>query len=368
MFIIFDLSIIIELEYVFWKEDFLLMANVSVLTENMKSASSFVNKTFSDCSDSYMSINVGKCTALNAFKNSLDKRMVTFENHSNTFTNKLEECAINLEDIDNLIGSNVTNLLASADSFEFTTISSVITLDSPNISNLSSLDGLNIEPGVHVLEYTISTGQTMQYVVRVPEGATENMPVIFWVHGANQGNANRVQNMGPIKAAEELEENRFIIVEPVFTRYLMSTYTNDDINALDTFMDEIQQVYKFDPDRVILSGFSMGGAGTWYLGNQNPEKYAGIAPASYAPNDIDISNLMNSDVPIYAMAGGAEANFCQKNEAIVEEMKEINPDRECESISVGNLGHYNFFSDGYTQDFFDWCYKQNRKNYVKKSA
>ena len=97
----------------------MLMANVSVLTENMKSASSFVNKTFSDCSDSYKSINVGKCAVLNNFKNSLDKRMVTFENHSNTFTNKLKECAINLEDIDNLIGSNVTNLLASADSFEF---------------------------------------------------------------------------------------------------------------------------------------------------------------------------------------------------------------------------------------------------------
>lgn len=334
------------------------MANVSVLTENMRSGASFVNKTFSDCSDSYMSINVGECTVLNTFKNSLDKRMVTFENHSNTFTNKLEECAINLEDIDNLIGSNVTNLLASADSFEFTTISSVITLDAANISNLSSMDGLNIEPGVHILEYTLSTGQTMQYVVRVPEGATENMPAIFWTHGVDQGYAENVQNMGPLKAAEELGEDRFIIFEPVIKGYL----NDENQNVLDTFIDEVQQVYKFDTDRIILAGFSMGGAGTWSMGNRNPDKYAAISPASYMVYYSAIQNLVDSNLPIYAMAGGAEYGYCAANDAVIEKLKELNPDRDVVSVRMGNLGHYNFYKEGYTQDFFDWCFKQNRKN------
>lgn len=106
----------------------------------------------------------------------------------------------------------------------------------------------------------------------------------------------------------------------------------------------------------------MDGAGTWAMGNNNPDKYAAIAPASYGVYSATVGNLKNSNLPIYAMAGGGELEYCSKNDAIINELKELNPNRDVVSVSVGNLGHYNFYKEGYTQDFFDWCFKQNRIN------
>ena len=159
--------------------------------------------------------------------------------HKTIICNKLNECADNLIEIDNLIGNSVSTTLANADSLEFTSIEGQTVVYSTINNSTLSTNTLNIEPGVHILNYTLSDGNTMQYVVRVPEGATENMPVIFWAHGANQGYAENVQNMGPIKAAEEPGENRFIIFEPVITGYL----NNDMMTVVDNFIDEVQQDY-----------------------------------------------------------------------------------------------------------------------------
>lgn len=38
----------------------------------------------------------------------------------------------------------------------------------------------------------------------------------------------------------------------------------------------VQAKYKIDPDRIVLRGFSMGGAGTWHLGLHHPSKWAAI--------------------------------------------------------------------------------------------
>lgn len=341
--------------------------NVKVETDTLKNGSKKIESSFTEHDELFNKINslpTEYCTSLANFKSALVNKFNEYNKHQTIISNKLVECAENLVSIDNLIASNVNTLLPDANNFEFASYDNLVELYEANnniTKNANTL--LNMEPGVQILEYTLSSGKTMKYAVRIPENATENMPVIFWVHG--QGQANRTQSMGPIKAAEELNENRFIIIQPVITSYLMANQYNDELPKLDSFIDEVQSVYKFDTDRIILSGFSMGGAGTWYLGNENPDKYAGISPASYNPycrdGSVDIENLKNSNLPIYAMAGGGE-NFKDSNKNIIAEFKEINPNRELENIPIGNLGHHNFFSDGYTQDFFDWCIKQNRIN------
>ncbi len=341
--------------------------NVKVETDTLKNGSKKIESSFTEHDELFNKINslpTEYCTSLANFKSALVNKFNEYNKHQTIISNKLVECAENLVSIDNLIASNVNTLLPDANNFEFASYDNLVELYEANnniTKNANTL--LNMEPGVQILEYTLSSGKTMKYAVRIPENATENMPVIFWVHG--QGQENRTQNMGPIKAAEELNENRFIIIQPVITSYLMANQYNDELPKLDSFIDEVQSVYKFDTDRIILSGFSMGGAGTWYLGNENPDKYAGISPASYNPycrdGSVDIENLKNSNLPIYAMAGGGE-NFKDSNKNIIAEFKEINPNRELENIPIGNLGHHNFFSDGYTQDFFDWCIKQNRIN------
>ena len=43
-------------------------------------------------------------------------------------------------------------------------------------------------------------------------------------------------------------------------------------------LDEVLSSYSVDIDRVYLTGFSMGGYGTWGLAMAYPESFAAIAP------------------------------------------------------------------------------------------
>ena len=64
--------------------------------------------------------------------------------------------------------------------------------------------------------------------------------------------------------------------------------------------------YAIDPDRVYLTGSSMGGEGVWHLGAKYPSVWAAIAPvaASIHPDDYDVRDL--GDLPVLAVHGDSD--------------------------------------------------------------
>ncbi len=65
-------------------------------------------------------------------------------------------------------------------------------------------------------------------------------------------------------------------------------------------VDHVLATYKGDPKRIYLTGLSYGGAGTWYLASQHPEKFAAIAPVAMAPA------LAAAKLPMWVFAGGRD--------------------------------------------------------------
>lgn len=67
--------------------------------------------------------------------------------------------------------------------------------------------------------------------------------------------------------------------------FIVSAYGRGDVyyeslaeqDVLDV-MDRVMAAYPIDPDRVYLTGDSMGGLGTWKIGQLYPERFAAIAP------------------------------------------------------------------------------------------
>jgi predicted esterase len=58
---------------------------------------------------------------------------------------------------------------------------------------------------------------------------------------------------------------------------------NDVFEALDAFVSAERTLGRgqlLDPDRVVLRGFSMGGAGTWHLGLHHPDRWCVIGPGA----------------------------------------------------------------------------------------
>ena len=92
------------------------MANVKIDTENLKAGGQYISKSLSENENNYnsvKSINGSPCTSLENFKESLNTRFTNYSDHSSIASEKINECADSLEQIDTFIGSNVTNLLNS---------------------------------------------------------------------------------------------------------------------------------------------------------------------------------------------------------------------------------------------------------------
>ena len=66
------------------------------------------------------------------------------------------------------------------------------------------------------------------------------------------------------------------------TRY-RALSEQDVLNVLEIVTRE----YKIDPDRIYLMGHSMGGFGTWWLGQKYADTWAAIAPMSGVLPNVD---------------------------------------------------------------------------------
>jgi predicted peptidase len=71
-------------------------------------------------------------------------------------------------------------------------------------------------------------------------------------------------------------------------------------------IDIVRAEYNVDPDRIYLMGHSMGGFGTWWLGQKYAEMWAAIAPMSGVLPNVDYHLSRLRDVPVHVSIGGEE--------------------------------------------------------------
>lgn len=124
------------------------MANVTVMTDKLINGGTYVADKYQESLDKYnsvKSIDSQNCNSLQSFKVALENKNNIFEDHSGILSNKLIECAYNLEEIDSMIGSNVSSPLASADNLEFIS-SSGVSLDNLATLNIDSSIDYTFDP------------------------------------------------------------------------------------------------------------------------------------------------------------------------------------------------------------------------------
>lgn len=68
----------------------------------------------------------------------------------------------------------------------------------------------------------------------------------------------------------------------------------------------VRQEYRIDPERIYLMGHSMGGFGTWWLGQKYADTWAAIAPLSGVLPGLDYQLPRLRNVAVHVSIGGAE--------------------------------------------------------------
>jgi predicted peptidase len=129
---------------------------------------------------------------------------------------------------------------------------------------------------------TTVSGAVHRYQVYVPAAYAESArrwPVILFLHGAGErGSDGLLQtNVGLPPAIRNASAHYpAIVIIPQLPSD--SLWAGTSAQAAMAALDQTLAEFRGDPDRVYLTGLSLGGNGTWNLAYQFPERFAAIAP------------------------------------------------------------------------------------------
>ncbi|GKU78075.1 alpha/beta hydrolase-fold protein [Paenibacillus sp. L3-i20] len=185
----------------------------------------------------------------------------------------------------------------------------------------------------------------------------QRWPLILFLHGLHRRgeDLSMLDGYGVIPIAEVSEHFPFLVVTPQCPEESRWTEQHD---ALLPLLDHIITNYRVDPESIYLTGFSMGGNGTWDLAAYYPERFAAIAPVSgwYQPElaaklkDIPIWTFHGSDDDIIPIA-------CM--DEMVAALQEVNGD--IRSTTFPALKH-NIINETYSNPaFYEWLLQYKRK-------
>jgi poly(3-hydroxybutyrate) depolymerase len=150
-----------------------------------------------------------------------------------------------------------------------------------------------------------------KYVVFVPANysADKKWPVILYLHGAGErGTDGLIQTtvgLGPF-VKERAATFPFIVVFPqceetqgrILTAW--SATSPDGRRAL-AILDAVEREFAIDSHRRVLTGWSMGGYGTWSMGAAEPRRWSALVPVAGGGDPAWGAKL--KDLPIWAFAG-----------------------------------------------------------------
>ena len=136
---------------------------------------------------------------------------------------------------------------------------------------------------VKFVDRSVTTGTgTYRYQVFVPAhwNGRRPCPVILFLHGSGErGDDNRAQTRNGIRLLIAQDPDTFpcVVVCPQCRADASWTQPAMEEQAL-AALDQSVREFHGDPDRVYLTGLSMGGYGTWDLAQKYPQRWAAIAP------------------------------------------------------------------------------------------
>jgi hypothetical protein len=206
---------------------------------------------------------------------------------------------------------------------------------------------------------TVKAGQSsswLDYLVYLPDGYYRSLrrwPLILTLHGRGEaGNdIDLVRLQGLPRRVEEEGGLPFVIVAPQSAGWAW------DVGSLGVLLDEVLRKYRVAPDRVYLTGNSMGGNGTWALAADRPECFAAIAPICGTGDPASAARLRG--VPTWAYHGADDRIVpVEKSERMIAALREAGGDARL-TVYPG-IGHDSWTPTYANPRFYEWLLQHRR--------
>jgi predicted peptidase len=150
-------------------------------------------------------------------------------------------------------------------------------------------------------------GKTLPYLITTPtdfDPEKERLPLILFLHGAGErgedGAAVGIHGIPKYFGADpDYKSLRVITLSPQCPNGEVWIHLTATVKAL---LDQVVATYHADPDRLSVTGLSMGGFGTWDLLCSYPTTFAAAAPICGG----GMSWSIHTQTPVRAFHGDAD--------------------------------------------------------------
>ena len=190
---------------------------------------------------------------------------------------------------------------------------------------------------------TAANGQTIGFYEFTPSDyGTQKHPLIIFLHGiAERGNGTtELSLITKVAIPKYLKNGRtmrfyvdgkwqsFVVLSP----QLSKSYGGWQHFYVDEMIKYAVNNLKVDPNKITLTGLSLGGGGTWSYASAsstNASKLAAIVPVCGTCGLSSAANIVNNKVAVYAFHGDADTRVspsCSKN--AINAINKLNPEKD----------------------------------------
>lgn len=234
-------------------------------------------------------------------------------------------------------------------------------------------DGDGPDPIVHERGFVSKTyvgpnGYTHRYVVFLPikreEG--EKPPLMLFLHGAGQRGSNGIDpimcGIGPA-LYNEFRDLPFVVAFPQCWKGGNWQAEDDDARRALAILAVTADEYDTDPNRVYLTGLSMGGSGTWSIAARHPHGFAAIVPICGRGDLAAAKTIADARLPTWIFCGD------QDHPHTVASCRDMHRELlkfgcNARYTEYAGVGH-NCWDRAYgTRGLYDWLLTQRRSDSV----
>ncbi|MCA9247710.1 MAG: prolyl oligopeptidase family serine peptidase [Planctomycetales bacterium] len=211
-------------------------------------------------------------------------------------------------------------------------------------------------PRQHAERLETTSAVTLNYLLALPKNyeSNEKWPLLLFLHGSGErgDDLDKVKIHGPPKLIAAGQELPMIVVSP----QCPSGQRWQSVTLL-ALLDDVAKRYKVDPDRVYVTGLSMGGFGTWGLAADAPDRFAAIAPICGGGEVYWAKQIAH--LPIWAFHGAKDrAVPVERSEQMIEAVRKAGG--EPQLTIYPEAGHDAWTETYENDDFYAWLLRQKR--------
>ena len=199
----------------------------------------------------------------------------------------------------------------------------------------------DVRPGVHQGTFTAPSVGTMRYGISIPKNydSQSPAPLILVLHPG--GERMRYYGVAFMRLLIEpaLGEMRPIMIAPDCPTNAWTDRATED--AVMLLLQDVINHYNIDRRRILVTGFSLGGRGTWFMAGRHADLFtASIPMASSPPQDVPTDRL--AMMPTYVIhSRNDEVSPFAADEAVVNQLIALG--RPVRFQPLAGLGHYEMY-------------------------